>query len=214
MSCCVALMLAWRSEREPVSPDCAASILRPAARRFTSLRTRTVAMTPKATMAVAANTSTLTISVGSSKGMRSKIASMASDLEADHAVHDVVSRQHPGAGGAQRVLGERDVPYAGVEVGGDSPQDDEQHDRHRRQQDGGETALRGQRLHLAPHLEAQPDHGGQVLQDFAELAAGRRLDRHGGDEQRQILLADAAAELAHGALEVGAVGDLVGHDAE
>src|SRR5215470_1439852 len=135
MSCCVALMLAWRSEREPVSFECGASALRPAARRFTSARTRTVAMAPNATMAVATNTSTLIISVGSSNGMRSNRASMVSNLEADHAVHDVVARQHPGAGAGERVLGEVDVPHAGVEVGRDRPQNDEQHDRHGRQQD-------------------------------------------------------------------------------
>src|SRR5215813_14011817 len=134
MRCCVALMLAWRSEREPVSLECSASALRPAARRFTSARTRTVAMAPNATMAVAANTSTLIISVGSSSGTRSKRASMASNLKADHAVHDVVARQHPGAGPGERVFGEVDVPDAGVEVRRNRAENDEQDDRHRRQQ--------------------------------------------------------------------------------
>ena len=55
---------------------------------------------------------------------------------------------------------------------------------------------------------------GQVLQDFAQIAAGRALDRDRGDEQRQVVLADAEIEVAHRRLEIGAVGDLVGDDAE
>ena len=47
-----------------------------------------------------------------------------------------------------------------------------------------------------------------------EVAAGRALDRDRGDEQRQVVLADAEIEIAHRAFEIGAVGDFVGDDAE
>src|SRR6516165_7330432 len=111
-------MLAWRSEREPSSPASAPAIVRPAARRLTSLRTRSVAMTPNASVAAAANTSTLIISVGlSAPGNMVKIASMASNLEADHAVHEKVAEQHPSASAGQRIVREGDVPDARVIVG-------------------------------------------------------------------------------------------------
>ena len=54
----------------------------------------------------------------------------------------------------------------------------------------------------------------EVFQDFAEIAAGRTLDRHRGDEQRQVVLADAEIEIAHAGFEIGAVGDFIGDDAE
>src|SRR5262245_33006043 len=112
-------MLAWRREREPVSCSVASTTM-PAARRLTSVRTRIEAMTANAIVAAAANTSTLIMTVGSlAAGNRVKIVSMASDLEADHAVHDVVADHHPRAGRAQRQLGEVDVPDAGIEVGRD-----------------------------------------------------------------------------------------------
>src|SRR5262249_9505616 len=151
--CCVALMLAWRNDRALPSSRWVASMAMPAARRFTSPRTRTVAMTPKASMAAAANTSTLIMSVGSSvPGRMGKSASIGSDLEAHHAIHDEVAHQHPGAGGAQRKLGEVDVPHAGVKIWRDDLEDEEQHDRHGRQQDRRESSFRRQRPHLAPHL--------------------------------------------------------------
>ena len=55
---------------------------------------------------------------------------------------------------------------------------------------------------------------GKVFQNFAEVAAGRALDRDRGDEQRQIVLADAEIQVAHAGFEIGAIGDLVGDDAE
>ena len=63
-------------------------------------------------------------------------------------------------------------------------------------------------------LKRCADHAGEVFQDFAEIAAGRALDRDRGDEQRQVVLADAEIEIAQRGFEIGAVGDLVGDDAE
>src|SRR5215813_3648406 len=198
MSRWVALMLACRSERELASAEGPASIVRPAARRFTSLRTRTVAMTPKASIAVAANTSMLIISAGSAPaGSMVRSRSMASNLERDEAVHDVVAEHHPGTRRRQGVLGEVDVPDAGIVIGRDQLQDHEQDDRHGRENDRGEPTFGCQCPDLASHLEALADDLGQVFQDFAEFSAGRRLDGDGGDEQRQILLTDAEEKVAH-----------------
>ena len=76
------------------------------------------------------------------------------------------------------------------------------------------AAFRRQRADLAAHLEAIADDGRQVFEDFAEIAAGRALNRDRGHEQRQVVLADAEIEIAHRGFEIGAIGDLVGDDAE
>ena len=118
------------------------------------------------------------------------------------------------AGRDQRLLGERDVPDAGVEIRRHELDDQEHHDRQRRQDQRGGAAFRRQRADLAPHLEALADHAGQIFQNLAEIAAGRALDRDRGDEQRQIVLADPDIEIAQRRFEIGAVGDLVHDDAE
>ena len=92
--------------------------------------------------------------------------------------------------------------------------DDEHADRQRREDHRRGAALGGERADFPPHLEALADDAGKVLQDFAEIAAGRALDGDRGDEQRQIVGADAGIEVAHRGFQIGAVGDLVGHDAE
>src|SRR3954453_4490129 len=50
---------------------------------------------------------------------------------------------------------------------------------------------------------------GEVRQELAQPAAGGGLDPHRGDEQRQILLADAEIQVAHRRLDIGPLGDLV-----
>ncbi len=75
-------------------------------------------------------------------------------------------------------------------------------------------AFGGQRADLAAHLEALANDGRQVLQDLAEIAAGGPLDGDRGDEQRQVVLADAEIEVAQAGFEIGPVGDLVRDDAE
>ena len=87
-------------------------------------------------------------------------------------------------------------------------------DRQRRQDQRRGPAFRRQRADLAPHLEALADDAGQVFENLAEIAAGRALDRDRGDEQRQVVLADAEIQIAHRGFEIGAIGDLVGDDAE
>jgi hypothetical protein len=66
----------------------------------------------------------------------------------------------------------------------------------------------------ARHLKAFADDGGEVFQDFAEIAAGRALDRDRRDEQWQVVLTDAEIKVSQRGFEIGAVGDLVGDDAE
>ena len=118
------------------------------------------------------------------------------------------------AGRDQRLLGERDVPDAGVEIRRHELDDQEHHDRQRRQDQRGGAAFRRQRADLAPHLEALPDHAGEVIEDLAEIAAGRSLDRDRGHEQRQVVLPDPDVEVAQRRFEIGAVGDFVDDDAE
>ena len=117
-------------------------------------------------------------------------------------------------GGEQQNLRQMLVPDRGVEIGRDDLNDDEHADRQRREDHRRSAAFGRQRADFAPHLETLPDDAGQVVQDFAEIAAGGALDGDGGDEQRQIVGADAAVKIAHRRLEIGAIGDFVGHDAE
>src|ERR1043165_1253393 len=188
----------------------------PAARRFTAMRTWLTATAPKANTAADRNTNTLTTMVLSPPAIsfrNSNTASM-SDPEIAHLEHDHVAQHHPDNGKPQSHLGETLIPDAGLEIGRDKVEQEEDRDRQAGQEEGGEFALGGERLDLAPHLEALADHRREVLQDFGQVAAGRALDRHRGHEQRQIFLADADIEVAHRGLDVGAVGDLVRRDAE
>ena len=106
------------------------------------------------------------------------------------------------------------VPDRAVEVG-HQPQNDEEHaDRQRREDHRRGAAFGGERADFPPHLEALADDAGQVLQNLAQIAAGRALDGDGGDEQRQVVGADAGVKVAHRRFQIGAVGDLVGDDAE
>src|SRR5579872_1333266 len=99
----------------------------PAARRLTAPRTRTAAITPKAVIAVARNTSRASIMAEESAKTppnTSKTDPIArilgsgpgSDLEIDQTVHDEISDHHPAAGHRQSLLGHRLVPDAGVEI--------------------------------------------------------------------------------------------------
>src|SRR6185437_3075005 len=55
---------------------------------------------------------------------------------------------------------------------------------------------------------------GKILENFAEITAGRSLDRDRRDEQRQVIGSDSEIKIAHRRFEVGAVGDFVGDDTE
>jgi hypothetical protein len=70
------------------------------------------------------------------------------------------------------------------------------------------------RANLAAHLEPLANDRRTGSQYLAEIAAGRALDRDGGHEQREVVLADAVIEIAHRGFQIGAVGHLVGDDAE
>src|SRR3954463_10925944 len=188
----------------------------PAARRFTATRTCKIAITPNASAAADRNTNALTTSVLSPPAIslsNSKSASM-SDPEIAHLEHEDVAEHHPCAGKREAHLGETLIPDAGVEVGRDEIKKEEDDDRQAGEEQRRELALSCERLDLAPHLEALADHARQVREDFGQVATGRALDRNGGDEQRQVFLSDAEVEVAHCGLDVGAVGDLVGRDAE
>ena len=113
-----------------------------------------------------------------------------------------------------RILVSCSMPDRGVEIRRHDLNDDEHADRQR-----GENHCRGaafgcQRADFSPHLEAQANDVRKVFENFAEIAAGRALDADGGDEQRQIVGADAGVEIAHRRFQIGAVGDLIGHHTE
>src|SRR5438093_781848 len=101
-------MLPWRSERgPPPAARSAGSIAICAVRRRKSPRTRTAPITPKASVAVAANTSTLSIAIGYSAGSAPSDPTKPSivlDPEVHHAVHDEVADHHPRGGGAEAEL--------------------------------------------------------------------------------------------------------------
>src|ERR1700722_6854372 len=177
---------------EPLSssaprPDSAAM---PAARRLTAPRTRTAAITPKVKIAVARNTSTASISAEPSANTPATISeaeSMArilkrSDLEVDQPVHDEVADHHPAAGERQRLLGDVLGPDARVEFRRHDLNHREDGDRQRREDQRGSARFRGQRANLAAHLESLANDGRQVLENLAEIAAGRSLDPDRGDE--------------------------------
>src|SRR4051812_38614984 len=188
----------------------------PAARRFTATRTCTTAMRPNASAAADRNTNALTTSVLSAPAIslrNSKTASM-SDPEIAHLEHEDVAEHHPCAGEREAHLGETLIPDAGVEVGRDEIKQKEDHDRQAGEKQRRELALCGERLDLAPHLEALADYARQVRENFGQVATGRALDRNGGHKQRQVFLPDAEVEVAHRGLDIGAVGDLVGRDAK
>src|SRR5215831_3600396 len=165
-------------------------------------------MTPKVGTAVAWNTISANMMVELSPNT-SKSRSAISDPEIDHLEHDEIADAHPGAGDRERGLGDVLVPDAGVEIGRHHLDDEKHGDRQRGQDQRGGAAFRRQRTDLAPHLEALTNDAGEVLQDFAEIAASRALDGDGGDKQRQVLLADAEVEVTQRGLEIGAIGDLV-----
>src|SRR3954468_24405950 len=188
----------------------------PAARRFTATRTCTIAMTPKASAAADRNTNALTTSVLSPPAIslrNSKTASM-SDPEIAHLEHEDVAEHHPCAGERESHLGETLIPDAGVEVWRDEIKQEEDDDRQAGEEQRRKLALCGERLDLAPHLEALADHARQVREDFGQVATGRALDRDGGHKQREVSLPNPEVEVAHRGFDIGAVGDLVGRDPE
>src|SRR5215475_12820868 len=137
-----------------------------AARRFTAMRTCTTAMTPNASAAADRNTNRLTIMVEPSPVnwvSRSNTAFM-SDPEVAHLVHDDIARQHPAGGQPEAHLGEALIPDAGIEVRRHHVEQEEDRDRQAGQEQRRELAFRGERLDLAPHLEALADHARQVLE--------------------------------------------------
>src|SRR5690242_17210246 len=105
-----------------------------AARRFTEPCTRITAITLKAKVPAAKNTSNATMVELPSAMNRSiaLISASRSDLEVDHAEHDQVADAHPTAGAGKRDLGQALVPDAGVEVRRDHLDHQEHQDRQRR----------------------------------------------------------------------------------
>ena len=171
----------------------------PAARRLTEPRTRTTAMTPNASVAGGQEHQHASISGELLPIVRAacRAASIGQILKLTmrYMMKLPISIQPPAQ--PRHHLGQVLVPDAGVEVRRDDLDDQEHRDRQRRQDHRRGAAFGRQRADLAPHLEALADDGGQVFQDFAEIAAGRALDRHRGDEQRQVVLADAEIQIAH-----------------
>src|SRR5580700_10872798 len=216
MSFWAAWRLAKRSER--LSPGRSTPSARTsAARRFTEPRTWMAAITPNVSVAAARNTSRLSITVGLSadiSGSRSRMARTALDPEIDHAIHHEIAHQHPAGRHPEADPGDVVLPDAAVELRRHVTDHEENGDRQPGQEQRGKLSFRRQRLDLAAHLEPVADDSREVFQDLAQVAAGRALDRHRGDEQRQVLLADAIGEVAHRGFQVSPVGDLVGDDAE
>src|SRR5215472_13140205 len=214
MSRCAALMPELRSVPPPSESSRSAEI--PAARRRTAPRTRIADMTKNATVAAGMKTSAITSTLGLTPYVdaMSSSVSIASDLEVDHLVHGEVAHHHPADRHAEGHLGDVVLPHAAVEVGRDELDHAEQQDRQRREDQRRGASFGGERLDLATHLEPRADDRREVAEDLAEIAAGRRLDRHRGDEQRQVVLPETGIEVAHGGLEIGAVGDLVADEAE
>src|SRR6185369_3156923 len=108
-----------------------------AVRRLTAPRARTNAMTAKATVPVARNTSSASIRLLLSRNvLLMNSASIASDLEVDELVHDEVADTHPAAGEHQANLGELLIPDADVEVRRNEVDHGKHADRQRRQNEG------------------------------------------------------------------------------
>src|SRR5271170_3426568 len=176
-----------RSERRPAAPS--PSRLTRAARRRTASRARTPIITANASVPVARKTSAVSMVEALSPNRpnvadASMVDVLCLDLEVDHLEHDEIAEQHPAGGRAEQYFGQLLVPNGGVEFRRDELDDQKHADRQRRQDHGRGAALGGERVDLAPHLEALANDARKALEDFAEIAAGRALDGHRGDEQR------------------------------
>jgi hypothetical protein len=121
---------------------------------------------------------------------------------------------HPAAGKCQDRFGQALIPDLGIEVRRDDLNDDEHRDRKRGQDDGGGASLRRQCSYLAAHLETLANDTGKILQDLAEIAAGRTLNGHSRHEQRQIVLTYSAVQAAQSGFEIRPIGNLVNDDSE
>src|SRR5436305_14122241 len=148
------------------------------------MRTWSTAIRPNASAAADRNTNALTTIVEPSPPnplSNSNTASM-SDPEVAHLVHDHVAEDHPDAGDAQPQLGEVLIHDAGVELGRHHLQQEEDHDRQPEEKQCREFSFGGERADFAPHLEALADHTREALEKFAQVAAGRALDRYRRDQ--------------------------------
>ena len=76
------------------------------------------------------------------------------------------------------------------------------------------AAFRGQCPNFPAHLEALTNNIGQVVQNFTEIAAGRSLDGDGGNEQGQIVRADAQVKVAERRFQIRAIGYFIRQDAK
>src|SRR3569623_1926119 len=160
-----------------------------AVRRFIDPRTRASAISAKASVPDARKTSSMISMLFESLNDPAKLANiwLMSDPEIHHEVHDEIADAHPATGKPEADLGHALLPDAAVEIRLEEEHDEEHADRQRRQDQRRRAAFGGERFDLAAHLEALANDLGQVLEDFAKIAAGRPLDRHRGDEQRQVV---------------------------
>src|SRR5262249_33607494 len=104
-----------------------------AVRRRMPSRERTTTMKPNAIAVQAMKTSTansMPASPSSPANMSSRKS--MSDPEIDHAIHQDIADQHPGAGRVETVMREIVLPDAAIEVGRDDLHDAEHADRQRR----------------------------------------------------------------------------------
>ena len=186
-----------------------------AARRRTASRARTPIITAKASVPAARKTRRLSI-VAALSPNRPKLLFASIDQILKFTILNMIRLPISIQPAAQpsRTLVRCSCQTDGVEIRRHHLDDDEHADRQRRQDHRRGAAFGRQRANFSPHLETLADDAGKVLQDFAEIAAGRALDADGGDEQRQIVRADAAVEVAHRRFQIRSVGDLVGHHAE
>src|SRR6185503_10867723 len=118
-----------------------------------------------------------------------------SDPEVDHAVHDEITDAHPtpckGESDSRQVL----IPDACVEAGNEKLNDGEHADRQSRKNQCGSAAFGSERTNLATHLEAFTDDRRKIFENFAQVAAGRSLNRDRGNEQRQIIRTHAEIQI-------------------
>src|ERR1700749_3102357 len=110
----------------------------PGARRVNATRPGKPGIMPNASGGADRNTNTLTMIVLSPPDKSFRISNTASmsDPEIAHLEHEDVAGHHPGAGECQAHLGEALIPDAGIEVGRDQIEQEEDHHR----QAGGEQS--------------------------------------------------------------------------